>query len=288
MMRLPMLVAVVAISSAAHAKPLPEGWKVFLERGKPVASKSGMIVPLRDDSISDFDRLVDAHLSDDGAQIVIRADRCKGMLGEVDESSVAFAKVEARIENALGMAKHVKKVYADAIPHFAAAVAKDPDNPMYATNLLSAQSLAKKLEDADQTIAALTAKAAPWLAWRLAVDPELANVRARASTPCAKKQLAAVATRRKLADSLLASLGFEKVDAEMKPLDDLQGATVEANDDTVTATRGKTKKTLTIFEQRVHSAAVFAQGVVLDLDHRHLVSCDDQGGVGTIGALALP
>src|SRR5438067_3520064 len=145
------IVVIALLAGPALAKPLPDGLKVFVEKGKPVASKSGMIVPLRDDSLSDFDRLLDAHLSDDGASIVIRANRCHGMLEGPDESSVPLAKVEARLDNALGMARHLKKQYADAIPRFAAAVAKDPDTAMYATNLLSAQSLAKQLDDADQT-----------------------------------------------------------------------------------------------------------------------------------------
>jgi hypothetical protein len=343
--RVGLIVALLAAS--AYAKPLPDGLKVFVDKGRPMASKSGMIVPLRDDSISDYDRLLDAHLSDDGASIQIRAERCHGMLGEPDDSSVSLAKVLARIDNALGMAKHLKKEYADAIPHFAAAVAKDPDTTMYATNLLSAQSLAKKFDDADQTIATLATKNPAWLAWRLAVDPELANVKPR---PSAKAVVAAKAGRvkstdfdtsavaysplagglvaievfyytgggppggfteqigiaslasgqelvrlpirdaanRKLADSLLASLGFDKTEAERKPVDDVEGVKLEITDDMVTATRGKTKKTFAIYDKRVKGAAVLPQGVIFDLDRRHLMSCDDQGGVSSIGALALP
>jgi hypothetical protein len=362
------LALVVVLVGTAAAKPLPDGLKVFVDKGRPMASRSGMIVPLRDDSISDYDRLLDAHLSDDGSYLVIRADRCKGMLGEPDEAMIALAQVDARIDNALGMAKHLKKEFADAMPRFQAAVAKDPLTPMYATNLLSAQSLAKKLDDADQTIAALAQTAAPWLAWRLSVDPELANVKGRASAKavvaakpghlkakdidlngtigyspvgggffvkavttysgggppggyslelgfasiatgrevlrlliaadedlcgedhmlpkCTGKQLAAVAKRQKVADALLASLGFEAVEGEMKSLDELKE--VETTDDMVTVTRGKATRKLPLDRQRVRSAAVLPQGVVLDLDRRHMVSCDDQGGVLSIGAVALP
>jgi len=357
------LAVVAVLAGVASAKPLPDGLKLFVEKGRPMVSRSGVIVPLRDDDISDYANLKDAHLSDDGAYIVIRGDRCNGIEPD-DELSVPLAKVEARIENSLGMMKHVKKAYADAIPHFAAAVAKDPDVPMYATNLLSAQSLAKKFDDADATISALTAHAAPWLAWRLSVDPELANVKSRAKglvaekrghlksadldsdvigysplggglvvtivgtytggmppsgtselgfaslvtgrevlrltirtmeeecgdypgmTKCTQKQLAPVAKRRKAADALLAQLGFEKVDAEMKSVDDVDGLAI--NDDTVTFTRGKTKKTLTIVRQGIRHAAVFDHGVVLDLDRRGLFQCDDQSGVASVAAIALP
>jgi len=361
------LAVVVALTGVAYAKPLPDGLKIFVDKGRPMASRSGMIVPLRDDSISDYDRLLDAHLSDDGLYLVVRADRCKGMLGEPDEAMIALALVEARLDNALGMAKHLKKEFADAMTRFAAAVAKDPATPMYATNLLSAQSLAKKFDDADQTIAALTQNAAPWLAWRLAVDPELANVKGRASAKavaaakpghlkskdigiggtigyspvgggyfvkavttysgggppggyslelgfasiatgsevlrlliaadedlcgedqmmpkCTGKQVAAVAKRQKVADALLASLGFEAVEGELKPLDEV--SEVKATDDMVTVTRGKAVRKLTI-DRRVRGAAVLPQGVVLELDRRHVMSCDDQGGVLSIGAVALP
>ena len=103
---------------------------------------------------------------------------------------------------------------------------------------------------------------------------------------CTHKYLAPVAKRRKAADALLAQLGFEKVEGEMKPLSDVDE--VEANDDTVTFTRGKTKKTLTILRQGVKHAAVFEHGVIVDLDRRGLTQCDDQSGVSSVGAIALP
>src|SRR5262252_2992312 len=126
------LAVVVALTGVVSAKPLPDGLKVFVDKGRPMASRSGMIVPLRDDSISDYDRLLDAHMSDDGSYLVIRADRCKGMLGEPDEAMIAMAQLDARIDNALGMAKHLKRDFGDAIARFTAAVAKDPATPMYA------------------------------------------------------------------------------------------------------------------------------------------------------------
>jgi hypothetical protein len=60
--------------------------------------------------------------------------------------------VEARFENVVGMKLLTKKQYANAIVHFALAAQKDPESPVFATNLLSAQSLAGKLDDGDRTI----------------------------------------------------------------------------------------------------------------------------------------
>src|SRR5262249_49151831 len=56
---------------------------------------------------------------------------------------------------------------------------KDPSRPVYATNLLSAQSLAGKLDDADRTIAAYAPAHPAWFGWRLLVDPELKSVAGR-------------------------------------------------------------------------------------------------------------
>jgi hypothetical protein len=78
------------------------------------------------------------------------------------------------------MRLHTKKQYAEAIKHFTIAAAKDP-RAVYATNLLSAQSMGGKLDEADQTIATLGKKHLGWFAWRLAVDPELKALKARPS-----------------------------------------------------------------------------------------------------------
>jgi hypothetical protein len=89
--------------------------------------------------------------------------------------------VQARLENAIGMSFHTKKKYADAITHFTAALAADP-KPVYVTNLLSAQAMGDKLDDADKTLATWGKKLAPWIVWRLAVDSDLKKLVGRPST----------------------------------------------------------------------------------------------------------
>jgi hypothetical protein len=79
------------------------------------------------------------------------------------------------------MQLHTKKKYADAIAHFTIATQKAPEVAMYATNLLSAQAMAGKLDDADKTIATYAPRNIPWFVWRLAVDPELKAVAKRPS-----------------------------------------------------------------------------------------------------------
>jgi hypothetical protein len=59
---------------------------------------------------------------------------------------------------------------------------QDPTAFLYATNLLSAQAMAKQLDEADKTLATIGPSNAAWFAWRLAVDPELAGLRGRPST----------------------------------------------------------------------------------------------------------
>jgi hypothetical protein len=175
------LVMLVASVSVAGAKPLPSGLKIVAKDTGLVAVKNGLTVPLFDSWDPHIDRSFgDAprfSLSDDGKRIVIETGDC------LDEGAIEIplAAVEARFENLIGMQAHLKAKYADAITHFTTAVQTDPQTPLYATNLLSAQSMAKLLDDADKTLATYGPKNIAWFAWRLAVDPELKNVRARAS-----------------------------------------------------------------------------------------------------------
>jgi hypothetical protein len=139
-------------------------------------------VPLFDDLRYPVKKVTKAALTDDGKSLEVQIDACDNMFGDADQPAVVpLAPVTARLENALGMASHVKKKYADAITHFAAAVATDP-KPVYVTNLLSAQAMSDKLDDADKTLATWGKKLAPWIAWRLAVDSDLKKLAGRPST----------------------------------------------------------------------------------------------------------
>jgi hypothetical protein len=181
-MRKTLVACVIAIAAgSAIAKPLPKGWRVFAKDGKLYVERDKVVLPIVDPEVSEramFGELKSAKLSDDGTKLVLDVGTCTG--GD-EPTEIAVADVEARFENASGMQVHVKKKYADAIAHFTTAAQKDPLHPVYATNLLSAQSMAQKLDDADKTLATYGPKHVVWFAWRLAVDPELANVAGRAS-----------------------------------------------------------------------------------------------------------
>ena len=179
-MRLALAVIALALAAeAVEAKPLPPGMKVSLKKEKLYVSQGGVTVPMRDEESALADPVSEytgAELSEDGTEIVVAATSCRG---SEDGLHISLASVNARFENVRGMKLHLKKKYADAIPHFAAAAKADPATPVYATNLLSAQSMAKLLDDADATLATYAPKHRAWFAWRLAVDKELANVRTR-------------------------------------------------------------------------------------------------------------
>ena len=163
-MRTPILAsAVLAIlAAAAAAKPLPAGMKVVVVKNRPMVTQGGFTVPLFDGEEEGVGDTAKASLSDDGKTLHVIWDRC----GTGDDGSggyeVPFAHVTARLENYAGMAAHLKKKYADAIAHFTTAVNDNPDEPMFATNLLSAQSMAGKLDDADQTLATYGPKNPAW------------------------------------------------------------------------------------------------------------------------------
>lgn len=176
------VVAALALvtASPAGARPLPKGMTIALDKQQLWVHQDGLVVPLQDADAAaqQVDQYDGASLSADGKTIDVRSFRCND---PDDPITVPLASVEARLENLRGMQEHVRHHYTAAIPHFALAAQTDPATPVYATNLLSAQSMAKLLDDADRTLATYGPKHPVWFAWRLTADPELANVRGRAS-----------------------------------------------------------------------------------------------------------
>ncbi|MGE5185171.1 MAG: hypothetical protein ACM31C_24045 [Acidobacteriota bacterium] len=201
-MRLALLI--VAVPVLAGAKPLPAGLEIGVVHKHLTASAGGESVALSD---HDVDKLGSVALSADGKQLEIAATFCSGMFGSIDDGPLDYplAPIQAQLENLAGMRAHLKKKYADAIPHFAAAAKLDPATALYATNLLSAQAMAGKLADADHTLATYAPNNLPWFAWRLQVDSDLKALRGRPST----KLLAA--PRRGRARSKLARLPAARI-----------------------------------------------------------------------------
>ncbi|MFN0247540.1 MAG: hypothetical protein ACKV2T_11690 [Kofleriaceae bacterium] len=177
-MRSVLLIALaIMLADIADAKPLPAGLEIKLVKGKIIAKRGTTTV-----SLGSTPKLLGAELSADGKNIVIKrpGDIDAGEDPEVEET-LALAGVEARLANATGMAFQVKKKHADAVGPFTLAVQHDPQ-PIYITNLLSALGMGKQLDEADKVIAAHGKRIAPWLAWRLAVDKELAALVDRPGT----------------------------------------------------------------------------------------------------------
>jgi hypothetical protein len=174
-----LAVLLLLVASTAFAKPLPAGMKIALQKERVVATSKGFTVPLWETRVP-VEKVISAELTDDG-NIAVMLAKC----GETfdDPETIPLAVVEAKLANMAGMAAHRKKQYAEAIAQFTLATQKDASVAMYATNLLSAQAMAGKLDDADQTIATYGKNRVPWFAWRLAVDPELKALKAR---PAAK------------------------------------------------------------------------------------------------------
>ncbi len=187
-MRLAWTIVVVAGTSAnAVAKPLPPDLKIVISKDHLAATKGGVTLPLfaSDEGLGGqvFQSLSKVELSADGKTIQLHAVGCIEMGSDDDPPlEVSLASVEAKFENYAGMQLHLKKKYADAVPHFAAAAKGDPDLPLYATNLLSAQAMGGKLDDADQTLATYGTHAIAWFGWRLAVDSDLKALKGRPST----------------------------------------------------------------------------------------------------------
>lgn len=180
MPRAPFVVAAVAVlgSGVAHAKPkpLPAGMKVIAKLGRPYVQQGATTVALRDDDLADYEKIETSALSADAKSVVVTATRCNGTLID-DDTTIPLAKIQARFDNAAGQTALTKKKYGDAIAKFAAATQKDPDTVVYASNQLVAQTLAKKLDLAAQTLAIHGAKNPVWFVWQLATDPQLAPLK---------------------------------------------------------------------------------------------------------------
>src|SRR5512138_3699371 len=131
-MRALLAVLTLAIPAVAAAKPLPKGTSVTLVKKKLMFTRDGVSVPLVE-SVLPVDKLKSATLSDDGKNILVSYVSCEGMGmdGEDEPTPIELAKLEARVENTLGMGFHNKKQYGEAIKHFTIAAAKDTDAPVY-------------------------------------------------------------------------------------------------------------------------------------------------------------
>jgi len=201
-MRLATIVWISLVSfPVASAKPLPDGVKVELKKGRPMVTRGGATVPLADDTLADWDAAT-AELSDDGAQVMLSGTRCKKTItGDRAKATIPLARLEAKLENATGEALLGKKKWADAATKFSAAMTKDPGTARYAANLLVAQVKGGKLDDADRTLAAVGKRHIAWLAWRLAVDPALAPLKARPSAAAIAAPVPGKARSATLADA---------------------------------------------------------------------------------------
>jgi hypothetical protein len=186
-------------TAAANAKPLPGGMKVVAKAGRPTIQQGAIAVPLRDDDLADYEKIDKAELAADGKTVVVTATRCGATL-TADETKIPLAKIQARLDNAAGIASLSKKRYAEAITKFGSAAQKDPETPAYATNLLVAQTLAKKLDLAAQTLAMQGAKNPVWFAWQLATDPQLATIKDHKRAKALYAATAGTATLAKLGD----------------------------------------------------------------------------------------
>jgi hypothetical protein len=170
----------IAVPALAVAKPLPAGMTVKIADEHLVATRGGVTVTV---DAGYFSELGKVDLADDGAAIVVHATRCwSDDADALAEERFPLAPIEAAFENRAGMKAHLAKKYAAAIAHFTIAAKDDPETPVYATNLLSAQSMAGKLDDADRTIATYARRNPAWFAWRFAVDRDLKALRGRPST----------------------------------------------------------------------------------------------------------
>ncbi len=191
-MRTLLVASVLLAGHVAAAGPLPKGLKVFVKDQRLTVSRDGVTLPMVDPAVQDakgFGAVKGAQLSADGKTILVDVETCSG---DEDPFEVSIASIDARFANRRGMQLHQKKKFADAIPHFVAAVEADRDQPVYATNLLSAQAMARRLDDADKTLTTYGPAHRGWFAWRLAVDPELASMVIR---PAARALVASAPTK---------------------------------------------------------------------------------------------
>jgi hypothetical protein len=176
----------LALATTADAKPLPAGLTLKVgAKGELTATRAGVTVPVGVTSVA---KLVKAELDADGATLLLTTTDCWTSDDQPPvEQRVPLAPIEANFENSAGMKAHLAHKYDDAIAHFATAVKKDPTTAVYATNLLSAQSMGGKLDDADHALADAAKHNVAWLAWRLAVDSDLKALRGRPSTKLVAK-----------------------------------------------------------------------------------------------------
>jgi hypothetical protein len=194
-----ILAVLVGGGTRVHAKPLPGGMKVVTKLGRPYIQQGSTTVALRDDDLADYEKIVKTELAADGKTVVVTATRCSGTLA-ADETKVPLATIQARLDNAAGLVAMGKKSYATAIAKFGSAAQKDPETAMYATNLLAAQVLGKKLDLAAQTLAMQGAKNPVWFAWQLASDPQLAGIKDHKRAKALYATTAGTATLAKLGD----------------------------------------------------------------------------------------
>jgi hypothetical protein len=177
-----VVLAVLSSSALVLAKPLPAGVKVTAVNNKLMVTMNGVTVPLVEPTDERggemFGNDGSASLSEDGKNIVVTDVGCT--VGE-DPIIVPLTHVQARLDNVAGMKQHLTKKYPEAIAKFSAAVGGDPDELVFQTNLLSAQSMGGKLDDADKTLATYGPKNLAWYGWRLAVDSDLKALRDRPS-----------------------------------------------------------------------------------------------------------
>lgn len=206
-----LVIGLMAVGSTADAgpkpakpKPLPGGMKVVTKVGRPFVQQGQTLVALREDDAADYEKIAKAELSPDGKTVEVTATRCKGDAVD-DVTKVPLSKIQARFDNAAGLVAHGKKQYGVAITKFGAALQKDPETPMYATNLLAAQLLGKKAPLAGQTLAIQGRKNTVWFAWRIAVDADLAGATALKGAADLISSKPGTATLAKLGDQDLAT-----------------------------------------------------------------------------------
>jgi hypothetical protein len=203
---------VVLFAAVAEAKPLPETIKLSLKKGKPYVTSQGVTVQLLDNR-SDWSAL-DAELSDDGKAMLVWGARC-GM--ELDKEEVPqripMVIVDAKLDNAKGLALQAKRKYADAAKLFEQAWARDSDSPSYGTNLLAALVMSGGRERATKLLEEmLVGDHLAWFAMRLGVDPQLKKLDREPAAKAFRTEKPSKLTQKKLGDAIAeSSFGFAAV-----------------------------------------------------------------------------
>jgi hypothetical protein len=117
------------------------------------------------------DLLIDVHATAQGDAITIAVEtNCSGAL----TIHTTEAALRARLANVSALARHRRKDFDGAAAGFAAALALDPSLVSAALNLASAQARGGHRDQAITTLVHLAATAPRLVAWRVAVDPDLA------------------------------------------------------------------------------------------------------------------